>query len=243
MLAETSGTYYGFYDDSADGYAENSIILTTARCLQNFGSGATTYGQILTGTAVNDNRTFDFNTAGCTYGQVVNYTGGGANVTGQDIHFIASTHDTVGTAFKISNLPQSSRATVTIEDAWMSGVGGTSYLADIESSYGVVISNSQIQGPNYTAIYLHNSDSAVVTGNTISTDASGSGVLGNVVVLSGTTHSTVANNKIYGISGTGGNLIWLTGNSTYNSIVGNNLSGYSSAGNGIGIDAGSEHNN
>jgi hypothetical protein len=243
LLGETSGTYYGFYDDSADGNAENSIILThSAVACQNLSGAAIAYGQILIGTAVNDNRTFDFNTAGCNFGQVVDYTGTGPANAAQDIHFSRSTHDTFkNEAILIENIPASERATVTVDDAWLSGSGSSDAAVRIINSSGVIIQDSQIKPTAGSAYYASASDSLSLANNQISETTTFTGNPAPVE-LNGVSHSSITGNSINATGGNQNNIVWLTGNSIFDTITGNPISGFSTAGVGIGIDAGSNNN-
>ena len=243
----SSGTYYGFYDDSADGNAENSIILShSAVSCANLTGTAVGYGQILTGTAVNDNTTWDFNTAGCSYGQVVNYTGSGGSFATNDIHFYGSTHDGIGiSCYKISNLSLATDGYVEINGGHCNASVSVSPLIDIESSYGVKVAGvniNQHDGFGAThAIYAANSSGLVFANNTI-TNFGTTTATSTPIEITGVTHSTFTGNAVVAKSTNAGNILWVTGNSTYNTITGNNLSGFSTGGAGIGIDAGSNNN-
>lgn len=248
VLAESSGTYYGFYDDSADGNAENSIITShVAVACQNFTGSAVSYGELLTGQAVNDNDTWDFNTAGCSYGQVINYTGSGNSFATNDIHWITSTHDGVGTScYKVSNTSLATDGSLEINGGHCNSSTSGSALIDLETTYGVNIRGVDINQHNgfgaSHAFYAASSSNFVFANNTVTNFGTAS-TSNTPIELTADTHSVVSGNTIVANSTNAGNIIWITGSSTFNSITGNNLSGYTTAGYGIGVDTGSNNNN
>jgi hypothetical protein len=244
----SSGTYYGFYDDSADGNAEASILLDhSAVDCKGLSGSAIGYGQILTGEAVNDDDSWDFNTSNCQYGQVVNYTGSGGTIATNDIHFFGSTHDGTKTScWKISNTSQATDGFVEINGGHCDSVSSTSSLIDIESSFGVKVSGVSITQPTSSsasaqnAIYAASSSNLNISNNIITYfGTSGGGV---PVEFNGTSHSVFSGNVVLANSANSGNIVWFHAGSTYNSVTGNSLSGYSTAGAGLSFDSTSNYN-
>ena len=221
----TASTVYGFYDDSADGNAENSIVSNhNAVACQVLGAGAISYGQILYGSAINDNDTWDFNTASCSYGQVADYTGGGNDFATNDIHWRGGTHDNcLISCYLIENTSAATDGYVEIDGGHINAQNSTGFVIDIESSYGVNIHGADIhQHGVYNAnsgIYATNSSGLTIVGNAL-TDAGGTGIKFNGSV----THSTVAGNTILAVNNPGTMGIDLY-QSTYNSITGNTIAG------------------
>lgn len=214
LLGETSGTYYGFYDDSADGNAEDSIILThSGVACQNLGSGTTSYGQILSGHAVNDNDTWDFNTAGCSYGQVVNYVASGSptDFACSDIHWRGSTNDNFRqSAFEVLNCPASNTASVEIDGGW---------------GYGA----SPAPGP---VVAITNSSGVSVTHAILGTHATEVGPDYNITV-SGGSGNTIANNTLLNTT----YAVNLDNNTSGNTVVGNTISNAGSSALSFAIQA------
>ena len=226
---EASGTLYGYYLDSADGEAENSFLIHDSGVFSNLSTTPVTYGMILTGAAVNDVSTFNFQTAGVSYGQVVNYTGSGGSFATQDIHFVNGIHDEVGiAAYLIQNVTAATQGSLTIMDGWVNLIPAAtgSGAIDIESSVNVLVTGVQIK--NLTAgvpsIYAHTSSALQLVANDIYGNSATSN---NGIVLDGTTASTVSANKV----STVGDAIVLVNTSSGNAITGNALSH-----NAIGID-------
>jgi hypothetical protein len=234
LLSETSGTYYGFYDDSADGNAMNSILtLHSAVACQNLGSSTVSYGQYVTGIAVNDNDTDDFNTAGCTHGQAVNFTGSGGGFSCSDIHWWNSTHDDfILDAEKVSGCTAAQTGSVEISGGW--AVGGpktvsTTGAVYILNSSGVSVNHQQIgahaQGGSYPSQYGVN-----ISGG------SGNSAVGNTCLNQ--TSCALLTNSTFGNTVTGNTVIngtasaktiafQINNGSTYNNVSNNTVSSIS----------------
>lgn len=248
LLAESSGTYYGFYDDSADGYSESSIVSNhNAVACQNLGSGTTSYGEMLNGSAINDNDTWDFNTAGCSYHQVANYTGGGGALATNDIHWRMGTADNcLISCYKVTGLTLATDGFLEIDGGHVNSSVSSSPLIDIESSYGVNVRGVNINQHGgfgaQDALYAATDDHLVFANNTV-TNFGTTNAGDPPIALNGVTHSSLTGNTVVANSTNAGNIINIYGNSTYNAITGNTLSGTSTAGYGIGIAAGSNYNN
>jgi hypothetical protein len=217
-VTETTGTYSCFYLDSADGNPENSLQVRDSGCFSNLSATPIVNGMILTGSALNDVTTYDFQTAGASYGQVVNYTGGGGAIATQDIHFIDSILDTCSVScYKISNVSNATSGAVSIRGGWAqanataTGAG----TIDIQSSQNVMVANVQIHvtSSGVPAINVASSSQLVVTNNNIFGPANNTNT---AIAIASTTSSTFTGNKIntfaVGMSVT---------NSSGNSITGN----------------------
>lgn len=228
-VGESSGTYYGFYLDSADGNAENSIRLINDTVGNNT-SGTTTYGMILTGAALNDVSTYGFETAAVTYGQYAVYTGSGNAFATSDIHFVNSIHDNCGiSCFYVSGLTGGSDGSLSIDGGFVSSGSSSGKLIDIESSYGVSVIGVQIsQHTGFAAsagIALVNSGFDIISNNNFTNFAT------NAILCSVCIDSTITGNKFWsGSPQSSTSIISLTGVSTYNVLSGNSLAGFATTG-------------
>lgn len=246
LSGETSGTWDGYYLDSADGTPEDSIRFLEIAASNNTSSFTqTTRGMVVSGKAINDVMSDHLETANMTDGLVVNYTGGGGTIASSDLHFVNSILDgNRNSCAIITGTTSASDGSVELS-GWCNGWNTSGKLIDIESSYGVKIHNMDItQHDNFGAvngIYAYSSDGLVISNNNIHGIGTSSGAV-NPIALSGTTHTTITGNKVTTLSGTAGNLIAFYSGSSYNTITGNTLAGYSSAGHGIYFDATSNYN-
>src|SRR6185437_2300685 len=244
----TTGTVYGFYDDSADGNAENSIVSNhDGVACQNLGSGVTSYGQLITGTAINDNTTWDFNTAGCQYGQAAVFTGTGSGFSASDIHWYDSTHDNFGKeAFYVSGVTAAQTGSVEISGGWAvagpltSSTNGAIYILN---SSGVSTNHVQIgahQGSGHPAVYGLNID-----GGGYNTVATNTFMAQNLAVnlTNNTIGNIVTGNTDTNAIGSTINIgMQINNGAAYNTLTSNSFNGPNTITTGILIASGANNN-
>lgn len=240
-VTETTGNLYGYYLDSADGNAQDSLRLLNGGVSSNFSTGPTTYGMILTGTAINDVFTYQFETAGVNYGQYVVYTGSGSTFATSDIHFVHSVHDDCLTScFFISNVTAATGAGVNIDGGRIQSKATTGRLVDIENSAGVSVIGAQLSvvqtAPNIqpsAGIYANGSSSLVIANNTFTNFRT------NSILFNDTINSTISGNSLSSISAASAtSVVSLTGTSIYNALVSNSISGFATTGVTLGSSTG-----
>lgn len=225
---------YGWYLDSADGVAENSIVLNTigASCNASAGCG-TNYGMYIYGTAINDVDVDFFNNAGSTYGIYISDPGGTttAQLPAYDLHFHNITVDGWATSgVYISGVTAALMGGITFTDGYIESLNaGTGHAVDIEGSSGVLLSNIEVDNRNGDGIYANNSANLAIQGNLLSQTHT------NFITLSGTTNSTIQGNVLRGdATYPTATMISLIASPT-NTITGNTLAGYATT--GITFDA------
>ncbi len=218
-ITETSGSYYGFYLDSADGNAENSIRLNYCAATANHLSAITTYGLYINGKALNDIFTYGFESAVTNYGVYINYTGAGGSIATSDIHITDAILDGSATScLYISGTTAATNGSVQVSGGHFE-LNGTGKVIDIENSYGIVIMNVAIQSTANTpthGIYANGSTNVVLLGNRIQVGSTAA------IELAATTNSVVSGNTSYS-QGTNG--ILLSGVSTKNVVTSNTITG------------------
>lgn len=142
---ETTGSYAGFFLDSADGVSNPSIRIRNSAVSSAVGSGVTTYGLISSGTALNDLHLTNFETAGVSYGEYI--VAATSPLSALDIHL----WDTVNDNCQISCMlitTGSAPAAVEINGGWSyRGGTGTDPVIDLEGAHNVTIANHQIYYP------------------------------------------------------------------------------------------------
>lgn len=235
-VTETSGSFYGFYLDSADGNANPSLRIRHVNVSSTLGAGVTTYGLIATGTAINDLMVYGFETASTSYGEYVQQTGVGANIASSDIHFYGSINDGCKiSCYFVNGITAAGGAGVEISGGYNTPAAGTSPLIDIQNATNVRVSGVQLgiaqNALGSAAINVVNSSDVTITGNQIQ------GIRNVGVLLTNSTAVAVTGNDLNGNLSANG-LINLV-NSSFNSITGNVLSG---TGNSLQVDATSNNN-
>jgi hypothetical protein len=220
----------GFYLDSADGTAENSLTLRDdAMTTTPTGGPLSAIGLEANGAAVNDFDVFNFNVAGGN-GILVNYTGSGTTIGCSDVHLNMPTIDNYYQyAIKVNNCTAASTGSVEISGGWAVSGGSTSVsggkVIDIEASTNISVNHMEIGAhsggsPSQYGIYANGSSAITATGNTFFNQS-------NAITFNNTTGSAATGNSI---SGNANIDIAIQGGSTYNSITGNVMSGLGGAG-------------
>lgn len=227
-------TIVGYYLDSADGHAENSLMIrqSEADCGQLGGVSLNSTAFLLTGSAINDVQLETTAMAGCSYGLNINYTGTGSTDTSADIHIDMPTYDGCGiSCVLISNLPLEGSSTVIIANGYLETNTAGIKIVDIENSFGVSVVNNMIfgigsSGPD-TGVYLNGSSNARISGNTFQNL-----VGAPAVVLNNTVDSSINGNTAYYLSSRDltGNAFTATSGSTGNAYTGNVVSGFGLSG-------------
>lgn len=232
-FTETTGSFYGYYLDSADGNAQDSLRLLNGGVSSNLSATPTTYGMIITGSAINDVTTYDFETAGVSYGQYVIYTGGGlAGFSTSDIHLLHGVHDNcLISCYFVSGLTAATGGSLTIDGGRAQSYLSSGNLIDIESSFGVSVIGVQItkvQGFGSgvpVGLAAVNSSNIIVSNNIFADLPAGS------ILFSSTSDSTISGNNFFNVTGAApASIISLTGTSANNILSGNSLSGFATTG-------------
>jgi hypothetical protein len=238
----TTGTVTGYYLDSADGNAQNSLTLSNSDAACGNVTSIPTTGFLASGINVSDTFTINFSTASCSHGQDIENTGT-SNFVAQDILFTNSVLNVCGIdCLKISG------AESTTDVAPHVAAQGGNYFPAGTNSVGVLIQNSSnvaISGvqilPGASGIQgvsLSNVDGFAITGNTIAGIDFGTGI---GISCANSTHGTISNNviKVATSSGTGIKNVGCT----LVSEQGNTIAGNSSnLGTGMSFDSGSSNN-
>ncbi len=248
-LSESTGTYYGFYDDSANGLPWDSTILSNSQTgCQGLTGTAIGYGYINIGTQIEDNDTYNFSTAGCSYGQVANYTGSAANDIGaSDIHWWNSTHD----AFKVSgfllqNIKATNTGSVEISGGWAVGpnAGSTGADIDCETSSGITIdhmlagAHANALAGNPAVIYANNCSNLSIADNIIMNGSNG-GITLDGAGTNGTHDTAVTGNSFVGSPGTMPQCVLIKANSANNTVTGNT---FANCTNGLSLNGSAKGN-
>lgn len=229
-VVETTGTLAGFYTDSTDGNPSLSFRKRFSFAAAAGGVTSTTYGDWYNGTAVNDQTTDGFESAGLSYGQAVTYTGAGGTDTSADIHFNASTNDSFKiSGFYISGISSvvAALGSVDINGGYAISAATSGNCIDIQSSSGVTVRGVQVGGTCTKLINATGSTHLVIAHNTLLAATT------NGITLSGTISSAVESNTLQLASATTG--INVVSSSANDSIIGNIIAG--SATTGLNLDS------
>lgn len=233
----SSGSYYGMYLDSADGFGENSVRLERNTIANKVGGTITTYGVIETGEALNDVSSYGLETSAVSYPVYLHYTGSGTGNASADIRFTDSIlDDCLASCVYVNGLTYATGGSVTFNGGWFNpDTSDTSPVVDIESSSGIAVNNVQIvqlAGATYTYGVLANSSSNIQINNNNINNMTPT----YVIALENTNDSTVVGNSIVSAPGPTSQ-IYLSGTSSHNVISGNTQSGYSTNGIQFGSSA------
>ena len=245
-FTETSGNFYGYYLDSADGNGEQSARFFNDQAGSSLGTTPVTYGMILTGTAVNDVMTYGFETAGVNYGQVVDFTGTGTFAQASDIHFTKSIHDGfTDSAYLIKNVAAAAAGSVEIAGGWVASVSVTGGNGDFdcESSSGISISHVLIGHATFggngapNGVYANGCSNMSVTGNTFMNQA-------QAINFNNSSNNAITGNTMSNAgSGIGAAAMYFHSGSSYNAINSNTISGsWTGVGGALVLDSTSNYN-
>jgi hypothetical protein len=240
VTAYTSGmTLYGWYVDSADGFAMNSQTLFNAAASTNGGAGITsalTYGLYIKGTSINDFETDWFFAYRTTVGIHVECVAPAMSCS--DNHFVNSIIDSFGVnGMEITTLDDGKMGSVDVDGGWFgsavapnTGVAATSGKAFyiFNTTGAVTIEHAQItdQVAGTYGVYASNDYKLSLIGNNFLDMTA-------PIYLSAVQNSIINGNIVHNSkaasAGTGIALV----NSTGDVITANEISGY----NYIGISA------
>lgn len=148
LTKPTGGTPLGFFFDSSDGVAENSLYSENDSAGNNCGSNISAIGWAAKGTATNDIDVFNFGSAHMDIGhEIVNTGPAGAN-SAADVHVNVETDDGVYTGGGlISGLTATATGSVEESGGYEFGNPGTVlYGIEVLNSTGVTISHVQLGG-------------------------------------------------------------------------------------------------
>lgn len=225
-FTETSGSLAGFEVDSTSGAASASLRIRDSFVVANPAvTGATTYGLLSNGSAMNDLMVDHLETATTNYGVFLQATSTSSPST--DIHILNSINDgCITSCIFIQNIGGS----VEVSGGWNFRQSSTLPVIDIRSSSHIDITNLQIFYPNGTGAGL---SANLVGGLRVSHNDFMVGG-GSALFLTNVSASTFTGNIMNGITATS---IINVVNSTANVIAANTING--TATNGIALDASS----
>lgn len=189
-------------------------------------TGATTRAYWVHGTNINDLDIYSGSGSQVNYGLRVDYTGTGGAGTASDVHIVNPTFDGCRTTCVLINgLPNTGGSSLRVDGGWTETNVASAKIVDIESSYGVTITNNMIIAAGASGgaigIYANGSGSLTLSLNKMQLFATGIGIQ-----LNNTTSSVVTGNTNLGSAGfVYADGISLTGGSVGNTISGNNTSG------------------
>lgn len=241
-----SESVYGFFLDSAGGEASGTFFADNINATNSTGSSSFTSTAIeLDGPAINDVFIRQGGSESTSYGAVINCTAS-SGIGCQDIHFTDSVFDGWTTSgIKVLNLNQGAQGSATFNGGWVGSSGASGYGIDCENSYGLNVTNMQIQSygawgvygngcqnfsvtnntlTNITvdAIHFANTGDSLINGNNISAYVnSGTGI----ILGAGSDNNVISGNNQYQLSGTAQHAIYIDSTSNNNVIVGNKASG------------------
>ena len=188
----TSGmSVCGFCVDSANGEPEQTLTIAYGAVNTNNIPSITSYGVLVTGSAINDFETTWMSTEDVSYGIYVDCTAT-SGLFCQDNHFVNNILDAsyVSAAF-VTGISDKAIGSVDFRGGWFNNGSSTSPTIDIESSSGVKVDNAQITGTSASSGILANNDvDIMLTGNRILNTPRG-------ITISGTDNSTVVGNNIH----------------------------------------------
>jgi hypothetical protein len=236
-VAETSGSFYGIYTDSADGIASPSFRVRHCFVANAIANGTTlnTFGAFFNGTALNDQMYYGFETAHLGYGVSITQTGAGSNIASSDLHFFGTINDAYyHGGFIITGLTTAGSGHVSINGGYNSSANSNTSAIDIESSRGVNVTNVQLSattGNANNAIFVNNSTNVVLMGNDLQS------VTKDGIIVGSSSSVVISGNSINGVGALNG-LIRLV-STTLSTVTGNVLTG---TGQSLVVDAASINN-
>lgn len=220
----------GFYIDSADGNAQKSLFISQSEADCSRLVGATSTGYLITGSKINDINLERSQTAICSYGMDMNYTGSGGVDSSADIHVDFPTNDEcLISCLRLQNISSAGSGSVSVTHGYFEGSNGAPKIIDIENSSGVSITGGQIfeiiGTVSTVGIYANGSNFLSLSNNLIQNIPT-SGPPSIAIQLNATTGSAVTGNTCLGTASfVMTNCVALTNNSTGNSVKANVATG------------------
>lgn len=214
----------GYFLDSADGNAENSITIEDSAATSPLASTVPTYGMYIVGTAINDVDVTGFGTGTLQYGIWMQYTGPPSGIGAQDIHFVNATNDGCWiTCITVENIIPQARGTIDFDGGWANSQPATALpVINLFQTAGVTIRGMQISSNNAIGqgILLNQANGNSVVANkfigAMAQDVFLESGLSNVIndnsmtnttttaisAINGSSHNTMTGNVIGGDGGT-----------------------------------------
>lgn len=224
----------GFYLDSADGNAENSLTIDESTATSPLSNTLTTYATYIQGTAINDVDMYYMGAGNTSYGIYIQ-TNGGGGIAAQDLHFVKPTLDGCWvTCIFVGGVFQSHRGSVDFDGGWAIA-RGTAPTVSLANSNGVSVRGMQIGSTGGgDAVLLTTSNGNSVIDNTFT-----SPVAAYVDLVSSSFNVIKGNSMNY--AATSG--IAAASSSSHNVMIGNVIGGYGATiGTGILFDSSSQFN-
>lgn len=229
----------GYYVDSADGQAENSLTIDESVATSSLSSAVTTYGLYVQGSAVNDLDTYYFGSGTTSYGIYIDYNGPNSGIGSQDLHFINSTLDGcyISCIF-VEGLMPGARASADFDGGWANAQSSSATIPTIQLflTSGVSIRGMQISNNNATSpgIIFNQANSSLAVDNRFV------GTMGNDVLLESGSYNVVKGNSM---TNTSTAAISAINASLHNVILGNMIGGDGGTiPTGINFDSSSQFN-
>jgi hypothetical protein len=179
------GNLYGWWLDSADGNAQNTIVFDNIATGNN-STGATTYGLYDVGQAINDQDFEMFDISSTTYGMYFNATGNATNYSSSDIIIHKGTIDNFSnTGIYVAGLGNANKANLVITDGYIFSYfcGGSDLSANNTS--GVTLETSELVCSGGTSVSMTNSTNTMIRNNRIFASSIGisqtAGAAGNLI--------------------------------------------------------------
>jgi len=229
VVGYPAGDYYGYYLDSLDGNAENSIVIENAGTSNNGAntSNATIHGMVVKGSAINDLNITNYGASSTNNCLEISFVGTPGNIGAtNDLHFIGlGCDDYINDAVKIDGINAATFGSVNFESGHMAATRSTGNAFTVSNSSGVSISGMEMLSTQGYGVFASNSTNLGITNNLMQS------ISKNAISFTGVSNSTITGNRIFNPQAhPGAIMIQLAAGSKYNSLTGNSLSGYATYG-------------
>ena len=238
----SADSVYGVFFDSSNGAPENTAELNEVEySATGSAASAISYAYAVIGTNINDINLYDVQSSGASYGAYIKYNGSGSVDSASDIHFKHFTFDACTIACIYVDNANQGNPMITFDSGYLDSDTAGGFLADIESSQGVSILNTQAFSPQASGVnglFFNNSLNCNISNNLFNT-MKGSAY---AIALTASTGCIVSGNNIYS-NFAGFNLatgIALQSTSINNVVSGNSVGGQFN--NGFVVDSTSQTN-
>jgi hypothetical protein len=228
----------GYFLDSTDGNAENSITIEDSAATSPLSSAVPTYGMFIVGTSINDVDVTGFGTGALQYGIWMQYTGPPSGIGAQDIHFVNVTNDGCWiNCILIQNVIPEARGSIDFDGGWSNSQPATALpVVNLFQTAGVTFRGMQISNNNPAGLgFLLNQ----AKGNTLVANKF-IGPMANDVFIESGLSNVINDNSMTNTTTTAVNVINV---SSHNSIIGNMIGGDGGTiATGINFDSSSQFN-
>lgn len=244
-ITESTGTYCGFCIDDVAGASNASIVINNSQGASTGLTGIDSRALQLEGGLISDVIVNQFQAFQTAHGIYISTTASSA-FHADDVHFTDSILDTLYTdAIYVNGVGNAATPGIEFKGGWANTTAG-SYMVDLESSYGVRISDMQL-GPNgggTTALfYLHGGGIHQLTGNTT---FGGFGVVytnnGAALTVDGSIDNSITGNVFNNNPNGPITNVVFKNTSTNNTFISNVIQGGPTSSTGISLDSTSSHN-